>query len=434
MNRFSIFWFRRDLRLYDNRGLWHALSENQNVIPLFIFDTGILDELNRNDARVEFIYNTISEISERLKKAGKSLLVLHGNPLQIFRELAEKFSLVSVYTNRDHEPYGIERDKQVEIFLQSKGISFRTFTDHLLFEKGEILSGIGKPYTVYTPFSKKCLEILKPKHYRPYPSEELLHNLSGVSGFSFPTFKELGFVSSGIPIPPTETQDELIAGYHETRDLPYLEGTSRLGIHLRFGTISIRRLFEKAMSLNPVFTKELLWREFFAHILWHFPHVVHQAFKPQYDNMPWRNNKEEFELWKAGKTGFPIVDAGMRQLKETGFMHNRVRMIVASFLTKHLLIDWRWGEAWFAENLLDYELSSNNGNWQWSAGTGCDAAPWFRIFNPTEQQWKFDPQAAYIHKWLGKDTGYKNVKPVVGHRFARERCLSTYKYALSERN
>jgi deoxyribodipyrimidine photo-lyase len=428
----SVFWFRRDLRFEDNKGLYHALSENENVLPVFIFDTEILDELRKDDSRVEFIHKKVSEIWFWLKEQGKAFLVLHGKPLDIFRELIEKYNVGAVYCNKDHEPYGIQRDRQIDAFLKSKGITFNTYTDHLLFEKEEIFSGNGNPYTVFTPFSKKCLEVLKPGHYRYYPSEDLSGNFTDSDSLTaLPALDALGFSPSGMVFPSENPDDSIILDYHRYRDFPSVEGTSRLGIHLRFGTISIRRLLEKAMSLNQVYLKELLWREFFAHILWHYPYVVDKAFKPQYNHIPWRNQQDEFELWKNGRTGFPIVDAGMRQLLKTGFMHNRVRMVTASFLTKHLLIDWRWGEAWFAEHLLDYELSSNNGNWQWSASTGCDAAPWFRIFNPHEQQKKFDPDGVYISKWLGDDAGYKSVKPVVDHRFARERCLNTYKQALS---
>jgi deoxyribodipyrimidine photo-lyase len=427
----SIFWFRRDLRLYDNKGLFFALTAGNRVLPLFIFDTDILDQLDKDDARVEFIHQKIGEIQKYLQKLGKSIMVLYGKPLELFRKLKDDFTIAAVYANNDHEPYGLARDKMIEDLMRSHNIRFYTYTDHLLFEKNEVVKKSGDPYTVFTPYYNKCLVELNFRHTHHFESEKHLGNLVSLFPLSYPSLREIGFILSGKQFPSENIPDHIIENYHIHRDYPSKNGTSKAGIHLRFGTISIRRLFEKARLLSTIYTKELLWREFYAMILLHFPNVIQKAFKPTYDRIPWLNNVAEFEKWKSGNTGYPMVDAGMRQLKKTGFMHNRLRMVTASFLAKHLLIDWRWGEAWFAANLLDYELSSNNGGWQWSAGSGCDAAPYFRIFNPTEQQKKFDPDLIYIRKWLEDDPLYKNNKPMIDHGFARERCISIYKKALS---
>jgi deoxyribodipyrimidine photo-lyase len=427
----SIFWFRRDLRLDDNKGLYYALKENTNVLPLFIFDTNILNKLPENDARVEFIHINLANIHRKLRKSGKSLLVKKGKPIDIFRELITQFEIKAIYCNADHEPYGINRDSQLAILFQENGIQFHSYLDHLLFNKNETLKGDQTPYNVFTPFSKKCLEILNKGHFQEFNSYGLIKNVMESPTKKFPALSEIGFKASGIEFPASNVDLSIITTYHQTRDYPSRNGTSRLGIHLRFGTISVRKLASLAFEHNSTYFNELLWREFYAMILWHYPHVTEKAFKPQYDRIPWRNNEKEFELWKEGKTGYPIVDAGMRELAKSGYMHNRVRMITASFLTKHLLIDWRWGENWFAEKLLDYELSSNNGGWQWSAGSGCDAAPYFRIFNPTEQQKKFDPRGIYILRWVPEYNSLEYSQAIVDHKFARERCLKVYKSALN---
>ncbi len=428
---YTIFWFRRDLRLYDNKGLYFALKENHNVLPLFIFDNNITQNLSPKDARIEFILKSINEIQRELNQKHKSLWIQKGNPLTIFKKLTSEYSIKAVYTNKDHEPYGIKRDEEIVDFLRQKQIKFHSFLDHLLFDKTEVVKNDHTPYHVFTPFSKKCMEVLTDEHFAEYPSEHFIQNLGKVKNKKPPTLAELGFKTTGISFPSAQHKEAIIDNYHQTRDYPGREGTTRLGVHLRFGTVSLRQLSKYAYRHNSVFFNELLWREFYAMILWNYPHVVSKSFKPNYDHIPWRNNEEEFELWKAGRTGYPIVDAGMHELLQTGYIHNRVRMITASFLTKHLLIDWRWGEAWFAELLLDYELSNNNGGWQWSAGSGCDAAPYFRIFNPTEQQRKFDPKASYIKQWLKGFTPQEYLAPIVEHKFARERCLNVYKMALN---
>ena len=427
----SIFWFRRDLRLHDNKGLYHALKENKNVVPLFIFDTNITDSLPENDARVEFIYESIQQMQNALRQRHRNMLVYKGKPLEVFKKLTEEYQIEAVYCNKDHEPYGIERDEKIRKFLDSGNIEFHSYLDHLLFEKDEVLKNDGTPYHVFSPYSRKCREVLTKNHLKSYPSEDHLTSFIQLKDAKLPDLKDIGFKPSGIEFPGKDNKTEIIQTYDKTRDYPAQKGTTRLGIHLRFGTVSIQQLARKALEDNDTFFNELIWREFYAMILWHYPKVVNKSFKPVYDNIEWVNDKQQFERWKEGKTGYPMVDAGMRQLAKTGYMHNRVRMVTASFLTKHLLIDWRWGEAWFAEKLLDFELSSNNGGWQWSAGSGCDAAPYFRIFNPESQQKKFDPDDKYVKKWIPELHSEKYPEPIVNHKEARERCLKVFKKALS---
>lgn len=430
----AIFWFRRDLRLHDNKGLFFALSENKNVLPIFIFDPEILSTLPKNDARVQFIHENLIEINKQLSKISKNLYVFHDNPKHVFEKLVEKHAISTVYTNRDYEPYALERDTQIESLLKAKNIDFKTFKDQVIFEKKEIVKNDGDPYMVYTPYKNKWKETFRGIKIENYKSENLLSNLYNPESYTIPSLNDIGFEKCEIKVLPYLASPELIAKYEETRNFPANEnGTSKLGPHLRFGTVSIRKMVEKAIAQkNEIFWSELIWREFFMQILWHFPHTQHKAFKPKYDLIEWRNNENEFELWKQGKTGYPLVDAGMRELNKTGYMHNRVRMLVGSFLCKHLLIDWRWGEAYFAEKLLDYEMSSNIGNWQWVAGTGVDAAPYFRIFNPTTQIKKFDKDLKYIKKWVNDFNELTYPQPIVEHKFARERCLKTYKTALEK--
>ncbi len=429
--KINVFWFRRDLRLNDNHGLFQALQFGLPVLPVFIFDTEILDQLNdKKDARVSFIFDETQKIKTELEKKGSSLKIFHSRPLNAFQNLTGEFQIQTVFMNKDYEPLAIQRDKCVAEFLQQKGVEFRTFKDHVIFEEDEVVKDDGNPYTVFTPYSKKWKQVFENQQISGFPSENKLENLLKIKPFQSQELEELGFKKSSIVIPPLFIPKELISNYEETRNLPAITGTTRLGGHLRFGTISIRKITKMAQNLSETFLNELIWRNFFIDILWHFPQVVTQSFKPKYDLIHWRNNEKEFERWCRGETGYPMVDAGMRELNETGFMHNRVRMVVASFLTKHLLIDWRWGETYFAEKLLDYELASNNGNWQWAAGTGCDAVPYFRIFNPEAQQKKFDPEGKYIFKWIPEYGTMKYPQPVVEHKFARERALKTYKEAL----
>lgn len=427
----NIFWFRRDFRIHDNAGLFHALRANLPVLPVFIFDKNILGKLNaKDDARVNFIHSTLKELKDQLEKMGSSIRILHDTPLQAFETLTGEFEIDAVFTNKDYEPETIERDKEIGAFLEKKDIGFHAFKDHVIFEENEVLKDNDEPYTVFTPYSKKWKQTLGDTKIQNYPSEKHTDNYFQTTAFSFPELNEIGFSESKIEIPSPNVSDNLISNYESTRDIPSVNGTSRLGIHLRFGTVSIREITQKARKYSETFLNELIWRNFFIDILWHFPHVVDQSFKPKYDFIEWRNNETEFQKWCKGETGYPIVDAGMRELNETGYMHNRVRMITASFLVKDLLVDWRWGEAYFAEKLLDYELASNNGNWQWAAGCGCDAAPYFRVFNPETQQKKFDPKGKYILKWVPEYGTVKYPQPMVDHKFARERVLKVFKDAL----
>ncbi len=429
--KISVFWFRRDLRLHDNHALFRALISGNPVLPVFIFDTEILDRLStKTDARISFIYAEIQKIKTELEKLGSSLKIFYTKPSGAFRDLTDQYQIQSVFANKDYEPYAKERDNEVVELLEKKDIPFNLYKDQVIFEEKEVLKDDGTPYTVFTPYSKKWKQVFNETEIQYFPSEKIQENFIKTKPFSFPQLKELGFEKSSIEISPFEISEEIIRNYAENRDLPAIKGTTRLGVHLRFGTLSIRELTRKAMDWSETFLNELIWRNFFSTILWHFPQLVDKAFKPKYDFIQWRNNEKEFERWCNGETGYPMVDAGMRELNETGFMHNRVRMVTASFLTKHLLIDWRWGEAYFAEKLLDYELASNNGNWQWAAGTGCDAAPYFRIFNPESQQKKFDHKGDYIRKWIPETGTVKYPQPMVEHKFARERALKVYKVAL----
>ncbi|MBK7873631.1 MAG: deoxyribodipyrimidine photo-lyase [Saprospiraceae bacterium] len=447
----SIFWFRRDLRLHDNAGLYHALKGNTPVLPLFIFDTNILDEIeDRSDARVSFIHCTISELHSELRALGSSILIQHGKPIDIWKALLQTYHIAAVYTSHDYEPYAIQRDAEVKALLATQNIPFHTYKDQVIFEKDEILKDDGKPYTVFTPYSRKWRAKLNEKritttndqgqsitesfYLESYPTERYVHKLYTTEALPLIPLEELNFSPSTIEIPPKEISRSLIKNYDKTRDFPGIEGTSKLGIHFRFGTISIREKARRAQELNDTYLNELIWRDFYAMIFAHFPRVVHQSFRPEYDQIEWRNNESEYQAWCKGKTGYPIVDAGMRELNTTGYMHNRVRMITASFLTKHLLIDWRWGEAYFAKKLLDYDLASNNGGWQWAAGSGTDAAPYFRIFNPTAQQEKFDPDLKYITKWIPEYGTKDYPAPMVAHKMARERCLEVYKGKIKQLN
>ena len=419
----SVFWFRRDLRLEDNCALFHALNSEFPVLPIFIFDTDILSELPKNDARVQFIHQSLFKINDELNKINSSLYILNTNVVDAWEQIFQEFNVKEVFFNRDYEPYAKKRDAKIAELCKDKGVSVYAFKDQVIFEKSEITKADGLPYTVYTPYKKKWLIAYQNSNTQQFSTEKLTNNFLK-NKFQFPTLQEIGFVENNIKV--LSINSKCIENYEVYRDIPSVE-TSNISVHLRFGTISIRKLMAYAIKTEATFTSELIWREFFMQILYHFPKVVNENFKSKYNFIPWRNNEQEFKLWCEGKTGYPIVDAGMRQLNETGYMHNRVRMIVASFLNKHLLIDWRWGEAYFAEKLLDFELSANNGNWQWVAGTGCDSAPYFRVFNPLTQQKKFDPDLKYIHKW---NPNYSNIPEVVEHKFARERYLEVVKKSL----
>ncbi|MBX2905062.1 MAG: deoxyribodipyrimidine photo-lyase [Taibaiella sp.] len=429
----SVFWFRRDLRLNDNAGLYRALKSGNPVLPIFIFDTNILDGLTeKRDKRVQFIHDALMSMQQKLVDLGCSLHIYHSTPAEVFQQITQAYTVAAVFTNHDYEPYAEQRDKEIRILLGEKGISFHTYKDQVIFEKDEVMKDNGEPYTVYTPYSRKWKERLNDFYLSSYPVEKYVHNLVKGDSQPIPSLNELGFQEAKHGVVAPILDRGIARTYDQTRDIPAIHGTTHMGIHLRFGTVSIRELAREVMPLNGTLLNELIWREFFMMILWHFPYVVNGAFKKDYNNIKWRNNEKEFEAWCAGQTGYPIVDAGMRELNETGFMHNRVRMIVASFLTKDLLIDWRWGEAYFAEKLLDYDLSANNGNWQWAAGCGCDAAPYFRVFNPTLQTEKFDPKLEYIKKWVPEYDQLTYAKPIVAHDMARDRCLKVYKEALGK--
>ena len=431
MEKISIFWFRRDLRFIDNTGLYYALSERNPVLPIFIFDRNILDKLPKADARVEFIQRTLEQLDKTLKDKKSGIKTFYTTPIEAFKELSKTYTLEAVYTNRDYEPYALERDREIENFLKEQGVSFFTFKDHVIYEKEEIVSGSGSFYKVFTPYSKSWKEKYKANPPETNPSALYFDNWVPLKEEKVHSLEAMDFRHTDITIPSNTVDEEIIKHYSEKRDIPALDATSRLGIHLRFGTISIRQLAEKALNLNETFLNELIWRDFYAMILANNPRVIDQAFKPEYDRIPWRQDEEGFEKWCQGKTGYPIIDAGMRQLNQTGYMHNRVRMIVASFLTKHLLIDWRWGETYFAEKLLDFDLASNNGGWQWAAGTGTDAQPYFRVFNPQSQTEKFDPQLEYIKKWVPEYRTDAYPAPIVDHKLARQRAIDTYKQALA---
>ena len=429
----SLCWLRRDLRLSDNTALYHALENQYPVLLVFIFDTEILKKLpNKKDKRLVFIHWVLQQINTAIKNHGSSIYVLHDTPVAAFEKICDEFDVKEVFANHDYEPYAAERDTEIKDFLAAKTIPFHTYKDQVIFEKSEVMKADGSPYTVFTPYSKIWKQKYLQQKQESFPSEKLLSNLFKTQPFAFPSLKDIGFEEAYLEISNIDINEDIILHYAETRNIPAVKGTTHLGMHLRFGTVSIRQLTTLANRLNQQWLNELIWREFFMMILFHFPHVVHHSFKKKYDQIQWRNNEHEFELWCRGETGYPIVDAGMRQMNETGWMHNRVRMIVASFLTKHLLIDWRWGEAYFAEKLLDYELSSNNGNWQWAAGSGCDAAPYFRIFNPTEQTKKFDPKLEYIKTWIKDFHSYYLITPIVDHDFARKRALDVYKKSLTD--
>lgn len=429
----AIFWFRRDLRLHDNAGLYHALRSGLPVLPLFIFDRSILNQLHdKKDARVSFIYQRIAILKQQLQSLGSDLVVRYGTPEEVWKELLETYPIRAVYTNRDDEPYALKRDHEVEQFLSQHGATLYAYKDQVIFDRHDVMKDDGTPYTVFTPYAKRWKAKLFNDDLRSYPSDELPEAWYRTdSPEPMPSLDSIGFESTDIPIPDAQVSRGLIKAYHDQRDFPGIQGTSRLGIHFRFGTISVREKVKAARELSETFLNELIWREFYKMILFHFPHIGEgKAFRASYDRILWRNNESEFSRWCDGMTGVPIVDAGMRELNATGWMHNRVRMITASFLTKHLLIDWRWGEAYFASRLLDFDLSANNGGWQWAAGCGTDAAPYFRVFNPWLQAKKFDPDGTYIRKWV-PEAGTPNYPgPMVDHDMARKRCLETYKVAL----
>lgn len=427
-----IFWYRRDLRINDNAALYHALKNHKNVLPIFIFDTTILNQLNNSeDARVSFLHETLSQLKKQFQSHGSDLKVFYGEPLAIFKKLVETDKVSHVYTNRDYEPAAIKRDKSILDFLQSKEIKLIAKKDQVIFDRNEVLKKDGKPYTVFTPYSKVWKAQLNSYYTKSYPSVDYLLNLKKVDPEDIISLESMDFTASKIKVPQFNLKADLIANYKQNRDFPALQATSKISVQLRFGTLSIREMVKLALTHSETWLNELIWRDFYQSILYHFPHTVDQSFKPKYDLIPWSNNEEHFEKWCNGETGYPIVDAGMRELNQTGLMHNRVRMITASFLTKHLLIDWKWGERYFAEKLLDFDLASNVGGWQWAASSGCDAAPYFRVFNPYLQTERFDKNEAYIKKWVPEYKSENYPQPIVDHKTARQLAIDTYKKSLS---
>jgi deoxyribodipyrimidine photo-lyase len=431
--KISVFWFRRDLRLEDNAGLYSALKAGGPVLPLFIFDTNILDVLeDKTDLRVQFIHQELTRLHNELADLGSTLLVKVGRPLDVWKELLNEYRVVSVYTNHDYEPYAINRDAAVGEMVTAKGGQLHTYKDSVVFEKSEVVKDDGLPYTVFTPFSRKWRAALKPFYYKSYPTLKYAGAFIKTKPLPIPTLTDIGFNEQAFDFPARVVKNEIVAKYTEQRDFPAINGTSHLGLHLRFGTLSIRKLLAYALQRNETFVNELIWRDFYQQILFHFPHVVKGAFRKEYDAIEWENDEKKFAAWCEGRTGYPLVDAGMRELNATGYMHNRVRMVVASFLTKHLLIDWRWGEAYFAQKLLDFDLAANNGGWQWAAGSGTDAAPYFRVFNPQLQMERFDPQMKYVKKWVPEFGTTAYPKPIVDHKLAKDKVMAAYGKALKK--
>lgn len=431
----NIMWFRRDLRLHDNAALYYALKDDNPVVPVFIFDKNILDDLeDKKDRRVEFIRQALIEMQQELEKYGSTLEIFYDKPYNAFIKLLKKYTIQKVFANEDYEQYAIDRDREIAELLKKHNAILLAYKDQVIFSKDEIMKDDGTPYTVFTSYSKKWLAKVNSFYLSSYLSEKYFKNFYKQEAHRIPYLESMGFEESGKPFPQKDIPVSVIKNYKQTRDFPGIEGTSRMSVHLRFGTVSIRQLATKARQLSSVYLNELIWRDFYQMILWHFPHVrAEKSFRKEMDAIKWRNNDKEFKAWCEGKTGYPLVDAGMRQLNETGFMQNRVRMVTASFLSKHLLIDWRWGEAYFAKKLLDYDYAANNGGWQWSAGTGCDAMPYFRIFNPAAQAKKFDKDLKYIKKWIPELESFNYPQPIVEHEFARKRALEAYAEAAKSR-
>lgn len=465
----SLVWFRRDLRDYDHAAFYYALKASKQVYCVFIFDTEILNNLsNKADRRVEFIWESVNSLKITLQKRGGDLIVLHGEAIKELPLLAHKLKAQAVFTNHDYEPSTIARDQEVAQNLQMQAIDFNHYKDQVIFEKNEILTLAHKPYSVFTPYKNMWLKHINDFYLRPYPVDSYLANLAKIEPQPLLSLESLEFTRTNLanmrlPIgmdgAATLFNDfvERIKHYKEARDFPSVKGVSYLSVHLRFGTISIRQLARTALQIGGLgaetWLSELIWRDFYFQILHHNPQLeAGKAYKPEFESIPFPNQTALFTAWCDGATGYPLVDAAMRQLNSTGFMHNRLRMVAASFLVKDLLIDWRWGERYFAEKLIDYDFSANNGGWQWAASTGCDAQPWFRIFNPITQSQRFDAQGKFIRKYIPELThcnekeihapwlmpaqrqSYINViigehypKPIVDHATQRELALSLYK-------
>ena len=429
-------WFRRDLRLDDNKALELAKGSGEKVQCIFIFDPFILNKLeDRSDPRVTFIHKELIRIDLELRNFGSSLWVLYGDPYSVNKSiLDDNPEIRAIYCNNDYEPYSMARDKKISELYKTYGRDYFTVKDHVIFEKNEISKDDGSPYLVFTPYARRWLDTLN-ENLSVVNDSSLIDDSCWNKNFKdkrLLTLESMGFSKSEIRFPERNLNEKTIINYDKSRNFPsWNQGTSRLGIHLRFGTISIRSLVKSAMKKNDIFLTELIWRDFYQMTLFHNPQSPQKAIKPQYDKISWVFDESMFQAWCIGETGYPLVDAGMRELNTTGYMHNRVRMVVASFLTKHLLHDWRLGEAYFAKKLLDFDLASNVGGWQWASGSGCDAAPYFRIFNPSSQLEKFDRQNLYVKKWIPELNSEKYAKPIVDHKFARERALRVYKEGLA---
>ncbi len=466
----ALVWFRRDLRSYDHAALSHALRQSAQVHCVFVFDTDILDRLeDRHDRRVDFIWHSVRELQTALAEMGGGLVVRHGSARTLIPELARELGVNAVFANRDYEPEAILRDAAVEEALAADGIPFVTFKDQVIFERDQLLSGSGRPYSVFTPYRNAWLKRVGDADLQLHPVAEHAAALAPAVESALPSLPSMGFQHTDLAslgVKPGMSGaaacwrafEDQLAGYDRLRNLPVLDATSRLSVHLRFGTCSVRELARRAYYASgrgaDTWLSELIWRDFFQMILFFHPRVTNQAYRTEFDGIRWPGSDDHFRAWCAGRTGYPIVDAGMRELNRTGFMHNRVRMIVASFLVKDLLVDWRRGERYFAQKLLDYDLAANNGNWQWAASTGCDAQPYFRIFNPVAQSEKYDPDGGYIRRWVpelaaldnrdihapwrltpieqeiaGVVLGRDYPAPIVDHALARERALALFKSA-----
>lgn len=433
MEKLTLFWHRRDLRIHDNAGLYTALTNHDNVQPLFIFDTNILDQLPNKDARVDFIDQALHSLNREYQAFGVNLWVFYGNPIEVYKDLIDRYEIEALFTNRDYESYAKKRDTEIHKLLKTRDIPFIGKKDHVIFEKNEVVKGDGEPYTVFTPYSKIWKNKLTNFYNKAYPIKKYKDNFNISESIQWDSVYDHGFSKTNQQFTAPKFDSKIIASYKEHRDFPSKEGTTRLGVHLRFGTISIRECVRKAIEFkSETWLNELIWRDFYQAILYHFPNVETSCFRSKYERVEWERNEDHFAAWCAGKTGYPLVDAGMRELNETGFMHNRIRMVVASFLTKHLLLDYRWGEAYFAEKLLDFDLAANNGGWQWAAGCGTDAAPYFRVFNPTSQLERFDKKLEYVKRWVPEFGTDKYAEPIIEHKFARERVLARYKKALDQ--
>ncbi len=438
----SLVWLRRDLRLSDNRALNEAEKSSDEITIVFVFDTNILNRLkSKQDRRLTFIYESLNEISQTLEKKGSQLIVLYGDPKKEIPKLASQLGVNFVFANEDYESYAKSRDFHIKKSLAKQEISFSLHKDQVIFSGDEVLKSDGSPYRVFTPWKKQfhpsVVDEAKTSLKKMTKKSELkaFSKLKSLKSYGFK--KTLSYVQGG----EREAQKQLsgfldqLNSYSKNRDYPYLDSTSRLSVHLRFGTLSIREAIRACKGKRGegprTWLSELVWREFYFMILDQFPHVEKSSFKPEYQNIQWPGKNNHFKAWCEGRTGFPIVDAGMRQLNKTGFMHNRLRMVTASFLVKDLLVDWQRGEKYFAEKLMDYDLAANNGGWQWCASTGCDAQPYFRIFNPDSQTKKFDSGQEFVRKWVPEafDTSSGYPGPIVDHRVQREKALSLFKSA-----